>query len=234
MTVLKVKYFNEGYITRLVDEFNIKSLSDIINLNIEDIQDVIGENQGIKIYNNLISALSTCDYNILLLSSNCFDKGIGIKRIKIITNEIKDLFTKQWNKKELINRIVEIKTFDLIIAKVFVNGFIKFIKWFNNLNENQNVITITLKKPTKKRKEIENNNGIFSNQSILLTGFRDEVIQDFIIDNGGKIPSTFTKNISLLIVPNKTMTNLKTKKAKELNIKIITKDDFKKLYKINE
>ena len=234
MTVLKVKYFNEGYITRLVDEFNIKSLSDIINLNIEDIQDVIGENQGIKIYNNLISALSTCDYNILLLSSNCFDKGIGIKRIKIITNEIKDLFTKQWNKKELINRIVEIKTFDLIIAKVFVNGFIKFIKWFNNLNEKQNVITITLKKPTKKRKEVENNSGIFSNQSILLTGFRDETIQDFIIDNGGKIPSTFTKNISLLIVPNKTMTNLKTKKAKELNIKIITKDDFKKLYKINE
>lgn len=30
------------------------------------------------------------------------------------------------------------------------------------------------------------------------------------------------------------MTNLKTKKAKELKIKIITKDDFKKLYKLNE
>lgn len=235
MSVLKVKYFNEGYITRLVDEFKVKSLVDIINLNIEDIQDVIGENQGIKIYNNLISALSTCDYNILMLSSNCFDKGIGIKRIKILTNEIDDLFTKQWRKKELIERIIEIKTFDLTIAKVFVNGFTKFIKWFNNLNENQRVITITLKKPTKnKRKELENNTGIFANQSILLTGFRDETIQNFIIDNGGKIPSTFNKNVSLLIVPNKSMVNLKTKKAKELNIKIITKDDFKKLHKINE
>ena len=96
------------------------------------------------------------------------------------------------------------------------------------------LLQLHLKNQQKKRKEIENNSGIFSNQSILLTGFRDETIQDFIIDNGGKIPSSFTKNISLLIVPNKTMTNLKTKKAKELNIKIITKDDFKKLYKINE
>ena len=131
---------------------------------------------------------------------------------------------------------VEGQHFDLIIAKIFVNGFVKFIKWFNNLNDSQKIVSVILRKPINKKikDNIDNNTGIFANQNILLTGFRDEIIQDFIIDNGGHIPSTFTKNISLLIVPNKTMTNLKTKKAKELKIKIITKDDFKKLYKLNE
>lgn len=236
MTVLKVKYFNEGYITRLVEEFDIKTLSDIINLNIEDIQDVIGENQGIKIYNNLLSALSTCDYNILMLSSNCFNKGIGIKRIRLITKNIPELFTTKWEREELKERVIEIKTFDVKIADIFVKGFAKFIKWFNNLNSSQKIIKITLKKPiikskTTKTEKLEN--GIFENQSILLTGFRDENIQDFIIDNGGKIPSTFNKNVSLLIVPNKSLENLKTKKAKELKIKILTKEEFKKKYNLS-
>lgn len=237
MTVLKVKYFNEGYITRLVDDLNVKDLLDIITIDQGDIKSLIGDIQGIKIYNNLLNALNTCDYNYLMLASNCFDKGMGIKRIKLVTENIPNLFTKQWKKAELKDKIKAINTFEDKTAELFVNGFICFIGWVKYLNNNQSIIKIKIRKPTNKQnnqetKNTPSKNKIFNNQKILLTGFRDESIQNFIIENGGSIPTTLTKNINLLIVANDKTENQKTKKAKELNIKIMSRDMFKALYKI--
>lgn len=235
MNILKVKYFNEGYITRLVDDLGIRELLDIFLLDIEDIKNLIGHVQGLKIYNNLLDSLNKCNYNYLMLASNCFNKGMGIKRLKLITSNIPNLFYKKWNKNELIETVKNIKTFDYKTAELFVNGFNSFIKWFRYFNENQNIIKLKIRKPKEnKQKETINNieNKIFENQKILLTGFRDQNIQDFIINNGGTIPSTLNNKVNILIIGNEKIENQKTKKAKELNIKIITKEEFKKFYNL--
>lgn len=226
MTILKVKYFNEGYISRLVDELEIKDLIDIINLDINDLKDLIGENQGVKIYNNLLNALKTCDINHLLLASNCFDKGMGIKRINLIVENIPNLFSKKWSETELAERIMEIKTFNDITAFIFVNGYKNFITWFNNLKTQQNKVIIKVRKQNNKKSKKQ----LFKDQKVLLTGFRDNKISNFIISNGGIIPSTVSKNLNLLIVPDKSLVNQKTKKAKELQIKIMTKKEFEDIF----
>lgn len=230
MTVLKVKYFSEGYITRLVDDLGITSLLDIINIDLNKMKDLIGENQGIKIYNNLLNALKTCDINHLLLASNCFDKGMGIKRINLIIDNIPNLFSKKWDENELVETITNIKTFNNITALIFVNGYKDFIKWFLELKTKQDKVKI---KVNKKNKVKKSDKQIFKDKKILLSGFRDKEIQDFIISNGGSIPSTISKSLNLLIIPNKTTINQKTKKAEELNIKIMTKEEFKRKYKLN-
>ena len=230
MTVLKVKYFSEGYITRLVDELGITCLLDIINIDLNKMKDLIGENQGIKIYNNLLNALKTCDINHLLLASNCFDKGMGIKRINLIIDNIPNLFSKKWDENELVETITNIKTFNNITALIFVNGYKDFIKWFLELKTKQDKVKIKVNKRNKVKKSDKQ---IFKDKKILLSGFRDKEIQDFIISNGGSIPSTISKSLNLLIIPNKTTINQKTKKAEELNIKIMTKEEFKRKYKLN-
>jgi DNA ligase (NAD+) len=228
MDVLKVKYFNEGYITRLVYNMNVKNLVDIINIDMEKFIDLIGDNQSIKIYTNLIEALKTVDATHLILASNCFNKGMGIKRINLIIQNIKDLFDREWTKNELINKVIEIKTFDEITAKIFTDGYFKFLKWLYNLNQKQNKVEVVI----RKTKTIKQTGKIFNNKKILLTGFRDEKIQSFIFSNGGTIPSTFSNSLSLIIIKDKTTKNKKIEKAKENNIPILTKEEFEKQYKI--
>ncbi|HOY90483.1 MAG TPA: NAD-dependent DNA ligase LigA, partial [Bacteroidales bacterium] len=75
--------------------------------------------------------------------------------------------------------------------------------------------------------------GKLANMSFCLTGSlvnydnRDELIK-VIEANGGKIAGV-NKNLTYLICNDKTSTSGKSKKAKELGIKIITEDEFNTL-----
>ena len=155
---------------------------------------------------------------------------MGIKRINLIIDNIPNLFSKKWDENELVETITNIKTFNNITALIFVNGYKDFIKWFLELKTKQDKIKIKVNKRNKVKKSDKQ---IFKDKKILLSGFRDKEIQDFIISNGGSIPSTISKSLNLLIIPNKTTINQKTKKAEELNIKIMTKEEFKRKYKLN-
>ena len=59
---------------------------------------------------------------------------------------------------------------------------------------------------------------------------RDELVK-VIEDNGGKTASSVSKNTNYLINNDINSNSSKNKKAKELNIPIISEDDFAKLLK---
>ena len=76
---------------------------------------------------------------------------------------------------------------------------------------------------------------LFENMIIVFTGFRDENLEDFIIKNGGKINSSISLKTSLVISTEEAInknTNSKILKANELNILIISKENFIKKYKL--
>jgi NAD-dependent DNA ligase len=230
MKVLKVKYFSEGYIARLVDE-NIDTLIKIINIKDEKLENIIGENMGYKIYNNLIDALQTTKLSNIMSASNSFDKGIGLKRIKLIIKNIPDIITNNYSKIELYNKIILINSFNDITTNIFINGFFEFKKYFNKLLTKQDKVDLNyLIKPTKIDKIIENINNEFTGKNIVLTGFRDKKIQEYIEGNGGNISSNVSKNTYLIICKDKNDKSSKIIKAKELNIIIITKDKFYNKY----
>ena len=69
---------------------------------------------------------------------------------------------------------------------------------------------------------------------IVLSGFRDTELSEHIISEGGTIINSISKTNSkniILIIKNDTLDETsKVKKAKELGIKIYTKDIFEKLF----
>ena len=60
---------------------------------------------------------------------------------------------------------------------------------------------------------------------IVVSGFRDKDIISYIENEGGILTNTVSKNTNLLIIKdNSVMDTSKVQKAKNLGIKIITKD----------
>ena len=77
-----------------------------------------------------------------------------------------------------------------------------------------------------KLNKLEIIGGIFENKKILLTGFRDDKIIDFITKHNGTISNAINKNTDLLIIKDKDYSNGKTDAANLLGIPILTKNNF--------
>ena len=67
--------------------------------------------------------------------------------------------------------------------------------------------------------------------NVVFTGFRDNELEKFIKLNGGSIKTSISSNIDYLIIKDLDTTSSKIKKAKELNVKIITKEEFENKFK---
>ena len=78
-----------------------------------------------------------------------------------------------------------------------------------------------------------NNLDKFANKKIVFTGFRDKEIEDELENIGSKISSSVSKNTDLVIAANINDKSSKIIKAKELKIKIISKEEFYKIIKNN-
>jgi NAD-dependent DNA ligase len=69
-----------------------------------------------------------------------------------------------------------------------------------------------------------------SHLNVVLTGFRDSTLQNFIEMNGGKVGSGVSKKTTHLICSSVDSASSKYKKAKELGVTVITLEDFKNEY----
>jgi NAD-dependent DNA ligase len=63
-----------------------------------------------------------------------------------------------------------------------------------------------------------------------MTGFRDTELETKIINVGGKIVSSVSKNTFAVLIKNTQETSLKVDKANELGVAILSREDFIKQY----
>ena len=66
--------------------------------------------------------------------------------------------------------------------------------------------------------------------TVLFSGFRNEELEKQIILNGGKVLTSVSKNLKILIVKDKVNTSLKIEKARKLNIDILFEGEFIETY----
>ena len=163
---------------------------------------------------------SDIDIPFTIGSSGVLGCGIGIKRVEELFRLYPDILEDFESNKlsEIEEKILSIEGFSNIITKQIIKNLPDVKKLIGNFNNN-NI--------TFKSKEIINNDMI--NMKIIFTGFRDKNLEENIIKRGGKITSSISKNTSFLIVRDESyeMTD-KIKKSQDLNIPIITKNNFVK------
>tara|TARA_B110000259_G_scaffold165323_1_gene192092 strand:- start:1056 stop:3065 length:2010 start_codon:yes stop_codon:yes gene_type:complete len=221
--VLKIKFnrISTGLVTKLYNG-NINTIYKFLNTNKEELLEIDGikEKTSENILKSIKESMENLDCVKLMVASNKLGRGFAEKKLRLIVNTYPDIVNE--NKKPIIEDLIKINGIEKKTAEKFVNNFDKYLEFVKNNN-----IKCIYEKPQSKI-----NNQILSNNKIVLTGFRDNDLENKIEDNGGIIQSSINKETSILVVKNLETTGSKIDKAKELNIKIIVLDDFKNEFKL--
>ena len=174
----------------------------------------------------------------LMTASNCFDFGFGEKRLQLVLNTFPNIIKDY--KSITLKDIIDINGFSDKTAKLFLEKLPLFINWLqahptfkyhygskstssktkSNLNPNGNPNSNT-------------NKDIFENQMVVMTGFTNDNIKDFIEERGGKVMNQISGKTTILICKDTTKQSTKLLKAKEMNIPIYSVENFISEYKIS-
>tara|TARA_B110000259_G_scaffold59668_1_gene70554 strand:+ start:2306 stop:4321 length:2016 start_codon:yes stop_codon:yes gene_type:complete len=216
--VLKIKFnrISTGIIKKLHNG-GIKNISNFLNITKDELIriDGIKDKSADNILKSIKESMDNLDCVTLMVASNKLGRGFADKKLRLIVNTYPDIINE--NRKPEIDELIKINGIEKKTAEKFIQNFDKYLEFIKTNN-----IKCIYKKP--KSKVINNK---LTNQKIVLTGFRDNELQNNIEENDGIIQSTINKETTLLIIKNKEATGSKIEKAKELNIKIITLDNFK-------
>lgn len=188
-------------------------------MNIGDFMSLPGikDKSATKLYNSIHNIIDKeIEIHTLMSASGIFGHGFAEKKllpvIKTYPNILKDY--KKINKSDLL----KIEGYSDITIDKFLKNLPDFVKFINE----HKFIKI------KKFEEKGNKNGKYKGEKILFSGVRNKDLEEYIIKNGGEIVNTISNKVTLLIVKDVNSSSSKINKAKELNIKIISIDNFKK------
>jgi DNA ligase (NAD+) len=220
---MKIDYISISTIEKLYNA-GFNDLFKIINIKISELLTIptIKQKSAERIFNNIKKGFSNIDIPFTIGSSGVLGCGIGIKRVEELFRLYPDIL-KDFDSNKLSDieeKILSIEGFSNIITKQIIKNLPDVKKLIGNFNNN-NI--------TFKSKEIINNDMV--NMKIIFTGFRDKNLEENIIKRGGKITSSISKNTSFVIVKDESyeITD-KIKKSQNINIPILTKNEFVKKY----
>ena len=218
---MNIDTLGEKLVEQLYEENLIRKISDIYYLkNHKD--EIVGlEGLGMKKYLNLIDAIE-------MSKTNNLDKllfGLGIRHVG---SKVSTIICKKF---DTMDKIME-ATFDDLnnipdVGEIIAESIVEYFKDSKNIelvNELKNLgLNMTYKD--------ELTEGVFFKMKIVLTGSlesytRDEA-KDIIEKLGGNVSSSVSKKTDYVLVGSEP--GSKFDKAKELGVKIIYEDDFKKM-----
>ena len=138
-----------------------------------------------------------------------------------ICDEIPDVL--ELNHKQLKHKITQLNGFSDKISDFFVEG----LDDFRIFLKKSLAAGITIKQEIKSIPISDE----FKGMVVVFTGIRDKEVESEIINKGGSVGNGISSKTTILVVKDKNSSSSKTMKAKELNIKIMTLEEFKNKYK---
>lgn len=213
-----VERIKKGIITKLYDNGfdtikKIMYISEYDLLQIDGIKSTLAK----KITNNIYKAVENLTLDMLMNASGIFGIGLGQKRCFQIINEYPN-FMNYTSIEKLKQDIIMLPGFSDIMAQIVVDGYLKFKSFYEDLGIK-----------VKSKSIVIRDNPLVSNKIFIFTGFRNEEWERLIVENGGKIGNTVTKNTHMVIVKDIATSSSKIGKAKELNVKICYKQQFEEI-----
>lgn len=215
-----VKHLSVGLITKLVAN-GYHDVFSIINADKSKMADIdgMGESSVKRIFIEITKSFERVKLHQLMAASRCFGRGLGLKKLRLVTNHYPDIMKMKLTKKELLSKILDIDGYDVLTATYFADNFTPFKKFYTKLSKSVDLSSIV-----KAQKEVKSTNGKLKGEKIVFTGFRDKGLEERIERNGGSVSSTVSSRTTLLI---HTDTNSsKYKKAVKLGVKTIEYQKF--------
>ena len=223
----------DGLGKKVIDQFwelkLVRKPSDIFEINYNKIKDL--EGWGQLSINNLKKAIEKSK----LIELDKFIYSIGIRHIgqenaKILAGYFKSIknFTDLFNeksRKEILKNLIE-------LDGIGSTQSISIESFFSN-NRNIEIVKNLIIKLNIKNFKIINKKGKFSNKTIMFTGGFEKMsrseAKSLVENNGGKVLSSISKKLDILVAGNSKPTKKKIEIAKQLKIKIIKENDWYKI-----
>lgn len=210
-TILKI--YNAGY----------KTIEGVIEAQREDFSKIegIGMTLATKILSSIQKNIKEASIHELLAALNSFGEGIGLKKIKNIDlNNPNNLKIKGLSEATIVEKI-------LPLWKVSLDRVKNIKKLVGESGEIE---------PQSQDLKTDGFNPL-EDQIFVFTGFRDALLEKQIFSFGGKVTSAISKKTTDLIIASEVgLQSTKQTKAKNLGIKISTKeqliDNLKKLHDV--
>ena len=232
VTKMEFKGISIGIVKKLYDA-DINTISKFINVTKEELLNVDGikEKKATSIIEAITETMKDLDCIKLMMASNTFGRGFASKKLKLIMDNIDD---KNFKKKPSVDDLIKIKGIEKKTAENFIkniDNYLEFIK-LTKIKCNFESLDTKVNKDNKNNKNSKNSkdNSKLKDINVVFSGFRDKELEKKIENNGGSIKSTITKSVNYLIIKNKDTKSSKIGKAKELNIEVITLENFNKKF----
>lgn len=194
------------------------SIEDIINVTKEELEKIegIGKSLSKKLRKQFDSYVDAgVPFARILTAYNVFGGVIGEKTCQMIFNSLtKDQIDYMFENEEVpMKDLLSIDGIAETTAKSFNDG----LKTFFDLCSGTPVSISFIQEET-----VENDNP----ESVCFTGFRNKQWEERLVKEGHKIVSSVSKNTTILVTKDKENSSSKIKKAKDLNIPILTPEEF--------
>jgi NAD-dependent DNA ligase len=164
-------------------------------------------------------------------ASNIFGRGFSGKKTELIMEAYPDILISKEPAQEKINKVASIKGMAKKTAEAFVQAIPNFIQFLQEIK-----LTHKIQAEAQAESQLEQaqnkkdpSNPLFG-KTIVMTGFRDAVIQQALKDVGAKLGSSVSKNTFLVLVKDLEEDTGKAADAKRLGIKLMTPEEFKAQY----
>lgn len=219
---MNIDGLGEQLIAIFLEKGMIKNIADIYDLQFEDLASL--KKSGTKFAQNLIDSINTSKQNDLHRLITAFGiRHVGVKAAKDLAKVYKDIDRLAEANIEELNNIDD-------IGQVVANSIFEFF----NQEQTKDLIR-RLKDAGVNTKEIqkEDADDRFTGMTFVLTGslekFTRENASNLIEKFGGKTSGSVSKKTSYVLAGEDAGSKLK--KAQELNVKIISEDDFENMIK---
>jgi len=231
VTHMNMKFLNEQTVGKLYDA-GFDSIIKILTVTKQELLklDNFKETLASKIYETIQKSIQDIDILTFAHASNIFGHNFGSRRLKKIFEiypKVLD-WIKNKTKEEIINSIKNIEGFEDSLSGQFAEKIIEYEKLVNKLPDNiknnvqeyKNIIEVIEDKKV-------------SGKTFVFSDFRNKEWEAYIENHGGKISSSISSKTNYLITTEEaidTGTNSKVKKAIELKVDIVSKNNFVKKF----
>ena len=209
--VLGCDNVGEGVVGQLYS-FGYKTIVDILNLSISDLEklDGFGKRKAKIVFESIQKSIKGVQLSKLQHATNIF-VGMGSKKLALL---------EQFKEKPTVEQVMEIDGFAEISANIYVDNYDRFFDFIKDLP-----VTI------QEKVEVVATGDDLVDMVVVYTGIRDKNSEDVIVNRGGKVSSSVSKNTTHLICKDPNSGSSKLEKAKSLGVKIMTLDNLNDLLK---
>jgi NAD-dependent DNA ligase len=214
----EMKGVGPGIVERLHSN-GINTFKKFINVKVEDLLKIEGfqKRSAEKLVLEIQESLKRANCLTYMVASNLFGRSVAEKKLKLIL----EMFPKiPEGYKPSEDELSKVETIGPITAKQFVEGLPQFFAFMKELNKDC--------APIIKEKKIVSTKKSLEKLVVVFTGVRIKELEEEIEARNGKVGSSVSSKTKILVAKDPSEETGKVKAARELNIPVLTVDEFRK------